>query len=97
MAAKLDEKALQSALLSLPGWQASSASTAISKSFRFKDFNQAFAAMTRIALMAEKMDHHPDWSNVYNRLEITLSTHDQGGVTQKDLKLAAFIDQCCAQ
>ena len=61
---------------------------AIQKTFMFKDFNAAFGFMTQVALAAEKMDHHPEWFNVYNKLEVTLSTHDAGGVTEKDLKLA---------
>ena len=66
---------------------------AITREFLFKDFNAAFAFMTQVALAAEKRDHHPEWFNVYNKVRITLSTHDAGGVTQKDLDLAAFIDQ----
>ncbi len=66
----------------------------LKKSFQFKDFSEAFAFMTRVALAAEKMDHHPNWSNVYNRVEIELSTHDAGNiVTEKDRKLAAIIDK----
>ncbi len=67
---------------------------AIAKKFSFKDFNEAFGFMTRVALKADKMDHHPEWFNVYNRVEITLSTHDCGGLSERDLKLANFIDQC---
>ena len=73
-------------------WQRESQRDAITREFVFKDFNQAFAFMTRIALAAEKRDHHPEWSNVYNKVRITLSTHDAGGVTGKDLELARFID-----
>lgn len=65
---------------------------AIYKEFLFKDFNQAFGFMTRIALLADKMDHHPEWFNVYNKVQITLSTHDVGGLSQKDVKLATFIE-----
>ncbi|KAI1894718.1 hypothetical protein AGOR_G00118630 [Albula goreensis] len=66
---------------------------AIYKEFVFKDFNQAFGFMSRVALQAEKMDHHPEWFNVYNKVQITLSTHDCGGLSQRDISLATFIDQ----
>jgi 4a-hydroxytetrahydrobiopterin dehydratase len=63
------------------------------KTFKFKDFGEAFSFMTRVAFEAEKMDHHPDWTNVYNQVEIRLSSHDAGGVvTEKDIKLAGIID-----
>ena len=78
-------------------WQRESNRDAITKEFAFKDFNRAFAFMTQVALAAEKADHHPEWFNVYNKVRITLSTHDAGGVTEKDLKLAAFIDACFAR
>lgn len=80
--------------MKIPGnWTRETQRDAITREFLFKDFNAAFAFMTQIALAAEKRDHHPEWSNVYNKVRITLSTHDAGGVTQKDLDLAAFIDQ----
>ncbi|MBL8445792.1 MAG: 4a-hydroxytetrahydrobiopterin dehydratase [Zoogloeaceae bacterium] len=85
-----DERA--SALADLPGWTFVAGRDAITKVFRFPDFNAAFAFMTRVALKAEKMDHHPEWFNVYNRVEITLSTHDAGGVTGLDLELARFAE-----
>ncbi|XP_042592905.1 pterin-4-alpha-carbinolamine dehydratase-like isoform X1 [Cyprinus carpio] len=66
---------------------------AIYKEFLFKDFNQAFGFMSRVALQAEKMDHHPEWFNVYNKVQITLSTHECGGLSQRDITLATFIDQ----
>ena len=66
---------------------------AITRTFQFKTFNQALGFMTRVALTAEKMNHHPEWFNVYNRVEVTLATHDAGGVTALDLKLAAFMDK----
>lgn len=92
MAARLEGEARGRALAELQGWRAVDGRDAITKAFKFKDFNAAFAFMTRIALMAEKMDHHPEWSNVYNRVEITLSTHDAGGLTERDIRLAKFID-----
>jgi len=69
---------------------------AIRKSYRFKDFNEAFGFMTRVALMADKLDHHPEWFNVYNRVEVTLATHDADGVTELDVKLATFMDAAAA-
>jgi 4a-hydroxytetrahydrobiopterin dehydratase len=80
------------ALKDLPGWRAAEGRDAIARSYRFGDFNAAFAFMTRAALMAEKLDHHPEWFNVYNRVDVTLATHDAGGVTELDVKLAAFMD-----
>jgi 4a-hydroxytetrahydrobiopterin dehydratase len=93
MAAKLTGEARGKVLAELQGWRAVDGRDAIARSFKFKDFNQAFAFMTRVALMAEKMDHHPEWSNVYNTVDITLSTHDAGGLTERDIRLAKFIDQ----
>ena len=69
---------------------------AISRTFVFADFNAAFAFMTRVALLADKIDHHPEWSNVYNRVEVLLTTHDAGGVTEKDVRMARFIDEAAA-
>jgi 4a-hydroxytetrahydrobiopterin dehydratase len=92
MIAKLTPDARRDSLVGLTGWEEAEDRDAIRKSFRFTDFNQAFAFMTRVALMAEKMDHHPEWFNVYNRVEITLATHDAGGVTERDIRLARFID-----
>lgn len=74
------------------GWDHLEGRDAIHRSFRFSDFNEAFAFMTRIARIAEDMDHHPEWCNVYNRVDITLTTHDTGGVTAKDLALAMAIN-----
>ena len=76
------------ALADLPGWEAARDGKAIFRSFRFKDFNAAFGFMTRVALAAEKLDHHPEWFNVYNRVDVTLTTHDAGDVTALDVKLA---------
>ncbi len=93
MVEKLSGEARRSALAELGGWQETDGRDAISKTFRFKTFNEAFAFMTRIALVAEKMDHHPEWFNVYNRIEVTLTTHEAGGVTERDLRLARFMDK----
>jgi 4a-hydroxytetrahydrobiopterin dehydratase len=84
----------EAALARLPGWSAAEGGRdAIARSFRFKDFNAAFGFMTRVALMADKLDHHPEWSNVYNKVEVTLATHDADGVTELDVTLASFMDQ----
>jgi 4a-hydroxytetrahydrobiopterin dehydratase len=92
MAKKLDPASRAQALKELAAWQEVKGRDAIARKFEFKDFNQAFAFMTRVALLAEKMDHHPEWSNVYNKLEVTLSTHDAGGVTENDVKMAKAMD-----
>ena len=92
MATKLSGSARRAALATLAGWSEVEDRDAIRKSFTFPDFNAAFGFMTRVALMAEKLDHHPEWFNVYNRVDITLATHDAGGVTERDIRLAAFID-----
>jgi len=84
------------ALAELPGWSAVEGRDAICATFRFADFNAAFGFMTRVALMADKLDHHPEWFNVYNRVEATLATHDADGVTELDVKLARFMDQAAA-
>ena len=84
----------EAALKKLPGWaRVEGDRDAIQRTFKFKDFNAAFGFMTRVALMADKLDHHPEWFNVYNRVEVTLATHDAGGVTKLDVELAAFMDQ----
>ena len=82
----------EAALARLPGWAAAEGRDALVKTFRFGDFNAAFGWMTRVALKADAMDHHPEWSNVYNRVEVLLATHDADGVTEKDVALAAFMD-----
>jgi 4a-hydroxytetrahydrobiopterin dehydratase len=76
----------------LPGWNVTAGDKAIHREFKFRDFNEAWGFMTRIALLAEKQDHHPDWSNVWNRVRIELSTHDAGGLTGKDVTLAKAIN-----
>jgi len=92
MVQKLNTAERRAALAGLAGWHEVAGRDAITKSFKFADFNAAFGFMTRVALMADKMDHHPEWSNVYDKVEITLSTHDAGGVSAHDVKLATFID-----
>lgn len=81
------------AVAQLSGWAETAGRDAIAKSYRFADFNAAFGFMTRVALKADQMDHHPEWSNVYNKVEIILTTHDAGGVTDKDMALAKFMDE----
>lgn len=76
-----------------PGWTEVSGRDAAQKTFRFADFNEAFGFMTRVALAAEKADHHPEWLNVYNRVEIVLTTHDAGGLSARDVSLARFIEK----
>ncbi len=80
------------ALSQLSGWSAAPDKDAITKTFKFFDFNEAFGFMTRVALMADKLDHHPEWFNVYNRVEVLLTTHDADGVTDLDVTLAKFMD-----
>ena len=80
------------AIAQLSGWTAAPDKDAIVKTFRFADFNAAFGFMTRVALMADKLDHHPEWFNVYNRVEVLLTTHDADGVTDLDVALAKFMD-----
>ena len=89
----LSDSERSSALAALADWTFDTARNGIVKRFTFADFSEAFAFMTRVALAAEKADHHPEWSNVWNRVDILLSTHDAGGVTEKDIALAKFIEQ----
>ena len=85
------------ALKALPGWTAAEGGRdAVCRTYRFGDFNSAFGFMARVALMAEKLDHHPEWFNVYSRVEVTLATHDADGVTELDVRLAAFMDEAAA-
>ena len=93
MAQKLSPDARKAALARLAGWSEVAGRDAITRKFVFKDFNQAFGFMTRVALVAEKMDHHPEWFNVYKTVEVTLATHDAGGVTEFDVKLAEAMDR----
>ena len=81
-------------MIAIPeGWKKEEKRDAMTRELVFKDFNRAFAFVTQVALAAEKRDHHPEWFNVYNKVRITLSTHDAGGITQKDIDLARFIDE----
>jgi 4a-hydroxytetrahydrobiopterin dehydratase len=89
---KLDPAARAAALKDLPAWHDGPGRDAITRKFAFADFNEAFAFMTRVALLAEKMDHHPEWFNVYNKVEVTLSTHDADGVTDKDIAMAKAME-----
>jgi 4a-hydroxytetrahydrobiopterin dehydratase len=89
---KLDAKARDAALKALPQWKMVEGRDAITRAFEFRDFNEAFGFMTRTALLAEKMDHHPEWFNVYKKVEVTLSTHDAGGVTENDIKMATAME-----
>jgi 4a-hydroxytetrahydrobiopterin dehydratase len=93
VATKLDEAARQAALGKLGGWSYDETAGAITRQFKFKDFSEAFGFMTRVALLAQAADHHPDWSNAYNKVTISLSTHDAGGLTGNDVKLAEAIDK----
>tara|TARA_B100001079_G_C16337823_1_gene482109 strand:+ start:894 stop:1178 length:285 start_codon:yes stop_codon:yes gene_type:complete len=88
MTTKLSTKKRQEALKTLRGWKKTKGRNAIEKNFIFKDFKVAFSWMTKIALIAEKMDHHPEWFNVYNKVEVKLSTHDSGGITELDVTMA---------
>jgi 4a-hydroxytetrahydrobiopterin dehydratase len=90
---RLDEQAVTQALAGLPGWALVEGRRAIAKEYRFQDFNQAFGFMARVALLAEKLDHHPEWFNVYNKVAVTLATHDADGVTALDLTMARFMEQ----
>ena len=93
MVEKLTAEARARAVSALAGWADAEGRDAIRKVFAFGDFNEAFGFMCRVALIAEKADHHPEWFNVYNRVEITLSTHDAGGLSRRDVDLARAIDR----
>lgn len=90
---KLSETERDKFFKDFPAWSPVEGRDAARASFSFKDFNEAFGFMTRIALMADKMDHHPEWSNVYNRVDITLTTHDADGLSARDVALAGFINE----
>jgi len=93
---KLDPALLPGLLAQLPDWSLDPQAASISRHLEFADFNEAFAFMARVALAAERRDHHPDWSNSYNVVEVTLTTHDARGLTMKDIELARFIDRVAA-
>ena len=97
MTARPQKIGAAAALKTLPGWAAAEGRDAIVRTFTFKDFNAAFGFMTRAALAAEKLDHHPEWFNVYNRVEVLLATHDADGVTELDVKLAQIMDEAARQ
>jgi 4a-hydroxytetrahydrobiopterin dehydratase len=97
LAQKLSADARTAALAKLHGWSEVKGRGAITKKFVFADFNAAFGFMTRSALVAEKLDHHPEWFNVYKTVEVTLSTHDAGGLTELDVKLAEAMDKMAGQ
>ena len=94
MAEKLQGPDRDTALADLTGWAEVDGRDAISKTFVFRNFNEAFGWMSRVAMQAEKLDHHPEWCNVYKTVEVTLATHDAGGVTDLDVKLARFMNNC---
>ena len=96
MAQKLTGDARKAALAKLAGWSEVADRDAITKTFVFRDFNEAFGFMTRAALVAEKLDHHPEWFNVYKTVTVTLSTHDAGGLTEHDVKLAEAMNRLAA-
>lgn len=90
---KLSEEDLANWLVALPEWSLARDGAAITRTFEFRNFSEAFAFMTRVALLAECQDHHPEWSNVYNRVTIELTTHDAGGLSHRDPRLAKAIDK----
>lgn len=95
--AKLSSEARKTALQALPGWAEVAGREAIAKTFIFSDFNEAFGFMSRVALIAEKHDHHPEWRNVYKTVDVVLSTHDAGGLTAKDIDLAKAMNAIAQQ
>jgi 4a-hydroxytetrahydrobiopterin dehydratase len=97
MATKLSSAERDAALQQLPQWTLTDGREAIARTFKFKDFSAAFGFMARAALVAEKMNHHPEWFNVWNRVDVTLSTHDANGLTEKDMKLAAAMDKLASE
>lgn len=96
MAEKLDADAIHQEMQKIDGWEMVDGKDAITKTFKFKNFSQAWAFMSRVSLLAEKMNHHPEWFNVYNRVEVTLNTHDVGGLSPLDFKMAAAMNSYAA-
>jgi 4a-hydroxytetrahydrobiopterin dehydratase len=95
--ARLQSSEVDAACASCPDWQyVSAAGGSLSRTWHFKDFSEAFAFMTRVAILAEKLDHHPEWSNVYNKVSIVLTTHDAGGLSTRDIMMACAIDRLSA-
>ncbi len=92
MVERLDDAARAGLAAALPGWRLAEGRDAIRREFRFRDFSEAWGFMARVALLAEAQDHHPEWSNTYNRVEVLLTTHDAGGLSERDLRLARAID-----
>jgi 4a-hydroxytetrahydrobiopterin dehydratase len=93
MVERLTGNARKAAIAKLDGWSEVQGRDAITRTFNFADFNEAFGFMTRAALLAEKLDHHPEWFNVYDKVEVTLATHDAGGVTERDVALAEAMNR----
>ncbi len=96
MSPVLNPEDINTQLGKLSGWKLSDDAKSIEQTFKFSDFRSAFGFMTQVALAAEKMNHHPDWSNVYNTVHVQLSTHDAGGVTERDIQLATIANQIYA-
>ncbi len=96
MPTRLTDKTRTALLDQLPGWSLAEDREAITKVFKFTDFNQAFGFMTQVALKAEQMNHHPEWANVYNKVDITLTTHDVDGLSEFDRELALFIEKAAS-
>jgi 4a-hydroxytetrahydrobiopterin dehydratase len=97
MVERLSADARKSALTGLPGWTETPGREALGRTFTFRDFNEAFGFMSRVALVAEKTDHHPEWRNVYKTVEVVLATHDAGGVTARDIELAKAMNAIARQ
>ena len=97
MVERLSHEARNAALARLPNWTLVEGRDAIARQFTFANFNAAFGFMTRVALVAEKMNHHPEWTNVWNRVDIVLTSHDVGGLTERDIRLAEAIDKIASQ